>query len=75
MVLYGKDFADQNVAVESRRKGLYDYESAWKWALTMSAEERAVRFKTLRAAAPSPSVPKLRSEIKRTAEPLAASWK
>ena len=55
VVLYGKDFADQNVAVESRRKGLYDYESAWKWALRMSAEERAAKFKALRAAAPSPA--------------------
>jgi hypothetical protein len=68
VVLYGKDFADQNVAVESRRKGLYDYESAWKWALTMSAEERASKFKALRAAAPSPAVPKLRGAITRTAE-------
>jgi predicted metal-dependent peptidase len=49
VVLHGKDFADQNVAVESRRKGLYDYESAWKWALRMSAEERAAKFKALRA--------------------------
>jgi hypothetical protein len=53
VVLYGKDFADKNVAVESRRKGLYDYESAWKWALAMSAEERAAKFKALRAAGPS----------------------
>ena len=45
--LYGKEFADQNVAVESKRKGLYDYESAWKWALAMSPEERAAKFKTL----------------------------
>ena len=66
VVRYGKDFADQNVAVESRRKGLYDYESAWKWALTMSAEERAAKFKALRAAAPSPAVPKLRGAIMRT---------
>jgi hypothetical protein len=47
VTLYGKEFADQNVAVESKRKGLYDYESAWKWALTMSAEDRAAKFKTL----------------------------
>jgi hypothetical protein len=49
VVLHGRDFADQNVAVESRRKGLYDYESAWKWALAMSAEERAAKFKALQA--------------------------
>ena len=48
VALYGKEFADRNVAVESQRKGLYDYDSAWKWALAMSAEERAVRFQTLR---------------------------
>jgi hypothetical protein len=49
VTLYGKEFADRNVAVESQRKGLYDYESAWKWALAMSAEDRAAKFKTLRA--------------------------
>jgi hypothetical protein len=46
--LYGKEFADRNVVVESGRKGLYDYESAWKWALAMSADDRAAKFKTLR---------------------------
>jgi hypothetical protein len=48
VALYGKEFADQNVAVESKRKGLNDYESAWKWALAMSPEERAAKFKALR---------------------------
>ena len=48
VALYGKEFADQNVAVEAKRKGLYDYETAWKWALAMSADERAAKFKTLR---------------------------
>ena len=51
VALYGKEFADRNVAVESSRKGLYDYESAWKWTLAMSAEERAAKFKTLRGKA------------------------
>lgn len=46
--LYGKDFADQAVEVEKSRKGLYDYESAWKWALSLSKEERAAKFKALR---------------------------
>ena len=46
--LYGKDFADRMVEVEKKRKGLYDYESAWKWALSMSKEERATRFKALK---------------------------
>jgi hypothetical protein len=47
VALDGKAFADQNVAVESKRKGIYDYESAWKWALAMSQEERAATFKAL----------------------------
>ena len=42
--LWGKDFAAEQVKVESGRKGLYDYETAWKWALSMSKEERASRF-------------------------------
>ena len=29
-------------------EGLYDYESAWKWALAMSVDERAAKFKALR---------------------------
>ncbi len=48
MTLYGKEFADRNVTVESGRKGLYDYETAWKWAVAMSADERAATFKMLR---------------------------
>jgi hypothetical protein len=46
--LYGKDFADRMVEVEKARKGLYDYESAWKLTLSMTQEERAVKFKALR---------------------------
>jgi len=49
--LYGRDFADRMVEVEKKRKGLYDYESAWKWALSMSKEERAAKFKALRESA------------------------
>ena len=49
--LYGKDFADRMVEVEKKRKGLYDYESAWNWALSMNKEERATKFKALRDAA------------------------
>ena len=49
--LYGKDFADKAVEVEKARKGLYDYESAWKWVLSLSKEERAAKFKSLREAA------------------------
>jgi hypothetical protein len=47
--LYGKEFADKSVEVEKRRKGLYDYESAWNWALSLSAEERASKFKALKS--------------------------
>ena len=42
--LWGKAFADEQVEVESRRTGLYDYATAWKWALSMSKAERAARF-------------------------------
>jgi hypothetical protein len=42
--LYGKDFADAEVAWEKALKGLYDYEAAWNWALAMSREERLSRF-------------------------------
>jgi hypothetical protein len=42
--LYGKAFADEQVTIESGRRGLYDYETAWKWAMAISKEERASRF-------------------------------
>lgn len=42
--LYGGSFADEMVKVEQKRKGIYDYESAWNWALALSAEERASKF-------------------------------
>jgi hypothetical protein len=45
--LYGKSFADSAVEVEKKRKGVYDYESAWNWALRQSAEERASRLKEI----------------------------
>jgi hypothetical protein len=39
--LYGKEFADRAVVVESARKGIYDYEGAWKTtALAMTRKER-----------------------------------
>jgi hypothetical protein len=46
--LYGKEFADKSVEVEKKRKGIYDYESAWKWALSLSKDQRATQFKELR---------------------------
>ena len=42
--LWGKDFADTQVRFESGLTGLYDYDSAWKWALSISKDERASRF-------------------------------
>jgi hypothetical protein len=42
--LWGKDFAYEQVEIESGRTGLYDYETAWKWALSISKEQRASRF-------------------------------
>ena len=47
VTLYGQEFADRNVVVESGRKGIYDYASAWQWALAMTSQERAARFKSL----------------------------
>ena len=43
-VLWGRDLADQQVTFESGLRGLYDYEAAWKWALSLSKAERASRF-------------------------------
>jgi hypothetical protein len=42
--LWGRDFADQQVTIESGRTGLYDYASAWRWALSLGKEQRALRF-------------------------------
>ena len=42
--LWGRGFADAQVRIESGRTGLYDYESAWRWALSISKNERASRF-------------------------------
>jgi len=48
VALDGPDFADRMVKVERGRKGLYDYDRAWTWALALSAEQRATRFSALR---------------------------
>jgi hypothetical protein len=42
--LDGKGYADEQVEVEKRRRGVYDYEAAWAWALAQSQEERTKRF-------------------------------
>jgi hypothetical protein len=43
-ILGGKEFADRQVVIESARKGIYDYEAAWKWAMAQTKEQRAARF-------------------------------
>ena len=42
--LYGKAFADSEVAWERTLKGRYDYDAAWTWALTMTKDQRLARF-------------------------------
>ena len=43
--LYGKDFADREVAFERTLKGLYDYDGTWTSTLSMSRDERMAKFK------------------------------
>jgi len=43
--LYGKDYADQMVDVESQRNSIYN--EAWKWALSFKKEERIHKFREL----------------------------
>ena len=50
--LWGQPFADEQVVVESGRRGLYDYETAWKDALELTPEERAARFEQFLAEHP-----------------------
>ena len=45
--LWGQPFADEQVKVESRRKGLVDYEDVWKKTLALSAAERAQRLQQI----------------------------
>ncbi|HKE88041.1 MAG TPA: hypothetical protein VKB50_30000 [Vicinamibacterales bacterium] len=42
--LYGKEFADGQVAFGRTLKGLYDYDGAWTWALAMNRQERLSKF-------------------------------
>ena len=46
--LWGREFADRQVVVESAQRGVYDYESAWRWALALTKDERASRFLAIR---------------------------
>ena len=42
--LYGREFADAEVVVESARKGYYDYEGAWRDVLALTESERLARW-------------------------------
>lgn len=46
--LWGQAFADEQVVVESARKGLVDYEGIWKKVLAQPAAERARRFEEMK---------------------------
>ena len=61
--LYGREFADHAVAVEKKRRGTYDYESAWQWALALSNEERAAQFKVLRKLTEKGVAPMLQTSL------------
>ena len=43
--LYGQEFADEQVKIESARKGLYDYERAWKQVLDLTEDERITAWR------------------------------
>jgi hypothetical protein len=45
--LWGQRFADEQVRIESLRKGIVDYEASWKKTLQLSAAERARRLKEI----------------------------
>lgn len=72
--LYGKEFADQAVVVEKKRKGLYDHESAWEWALAFTKEQRAAQFKELREFKEKGAARTLRTNPIYSAHELAAKY-
>ena len=47
--LWGQEFADPQVVVESRRQGRYDYAGAWKDALALGKSGRAEAWAKFRA--------------------------
>ncbi len=52
--LYGKEFADEMVEIEGSRKGAkIDYINTWKWALSMTREERQAILKEVIEKAPA----------------------
>ena len=46
--LYGEAFAQRMAGIESSIPGPYDYAAAWRWALSMTREERQARLAALR---------------------------
>jgi hypothetical protein len=45
--LYGEQFANEQANVEKQRRGIYDYEAAWNWALALDKDGRAARFQEI----------------------------
>jgi hypothetical protein len=46
--LWGNARAVGQVEFESNLRGVYDYESAWRWALSLTSEQRLARFSEIR---------------------------
>jgi hypothetical protein len=46
--LYGKPFADAQVVVERRRRGIVDYDRAWRETLALDAAARAAAWRRVR---------------------------
>lgn len=53
--LYGQDFAERMVRIERRIRGVYDYDAAWSWALSMTRTERQARLRAIVAEAQRPA--------------------
>jgi len=47
MELYGEEFAEKQVRIESARKGVYDYAKTWKWALGLGEDGRKKMFRRI----------------------------
>ncbi len=43
--LYGQAFADEQVKIESARRGIYDYERAWTQVLELTEDERITAWR------------------------------
>lgn len=47
---WGDEFALRQVQFESGLRGVYDYESAWRWTLSLTSAQRAARFSEIKRA-------------------------